>query len=537
MVTLIDSEVGHTQISLDTDTVFKGDNDFTLIYTLDEDTISYGSVKRLMNHGIWRGLFSDGTLRFTSEYKNGLIHGASTHYHKNGEVKSRIEHTLGKRSGTWSSFYDTKEKMSIITWNSLGMPITAEFFSENGALLLSKNYVYDATECAISIKRFYRTGSRLESYTTYISNLELEKLLTENGLEQILDITPHFGLPFSKEGRISGYYYRHFNSGKLWMHLEFDEGKLLEVFTQNTANGSEVDSEFNKGTGTLVHFHHFGDTAAIINYKNGLLHGSIKYFYSRNNTYAKGNIHNGYPSEIWTFYSFSGKTKYTLDYTNDTLVWCLYGPKSNKHREYPVLDGLLTGQGKEFDFYDQTSAQFSFENGLLDGSFTRWLNGNVTRFGSYTAGEQVGDWVTPGLFNPVSHTTRFSDKSVITNSNLLPTFEFNLAPRIEMPKLKLAKEYAVKAYSRELELYSKDQIKTVLLELPDSDDIRGTTFMELSIDENGNLVDLSPIKSPSLKDLTYAKEFIIKDALFSTQYVFGLPNFCKSYVIVEHYRN
>jgi len=294
-------------------------------------------------------------------------------------------------------------------------------------LKIKKIFEYTEDTATISVMSFYENKIEFEKYTFEVSlNLFKEQLI-----ELALDTKPH--LLFNEVGALNGFYARKYNSGKTWINAEFYNGKLLEVLEQNTPSGDPIESWKDGGTGTLIHFHHFTDTAAIVQYSAGYKNGKIKFFHSNNNKYKTGNYTNDQPTGEWSLFSQSGKTRQKLFIEGKDAQWTFYGPKNKKEALFNLRELKLQGAAYRFSFFGDTSAVFHYENGLLDGEFTKFESQAPSRSGKYYKGEQIDDWITHGQFNPVSHTTSFGSKSVISNTDQLLHPTFSYSPKFDIP--------------------------------------------------------------------------------------------------------
>lgn len=507
--------------------------------SIDESHLFSGNVdKNKDKQGEWMFYFLNGNPRISCQYLNDTLVGKCIHYYSNGKIKSELKYKDGVPAGLWKSYYLNSELQGEILWNNSGMPVEIRLYFERERVALVKTLDYSQDEVQINVKSYFENGAKFEAYSIFQKTDEIKKLIDEYGLESLVHFTPHLGIDQIPEGKLSGYYQRWYNNGKEWMNLYFEDGKLLEVISQNMPNGNPVSETYENGFGKVVHFHHYGDTAAVVNYSKGYKNGIVRFFHKRNNTYRTGFFSENNRSGNWTTKSYSGKIKseHLFKDFDGSLDLLIYGPKSHISEKFSIRKGTLEGKAISYDFYGDTAATYSYRNGLLNGTFIRFLNGNTTRYGEYLNGEQTGSWNTKGLFNEVSYTTEFGHKPVICYSEHLPKFNFELKSNIDVPIT--LKETQSEAYSmsEHISLQSKNMFLQSLLQTPDSDLITGTSVFKLKINTLGQMTDLILIKSPSENASLYAADLINEYTLYYPKFTHGFPDASTWYVQIDHLR-
>ncbi len=500
--------------------------------------LAYGLIdSKHQKNGEWKFYFPNGTVRITCTFNKDIVSGKCLHYYDSGQLKSDLRYEKGVPSGLWKSYYPNADLQGEILWNDQQLPSQIRLYFQNDRLAINKLYDYSTNEVELFVKSYYQNGSPFEEYTTYQHTDSLKQLITDSGIGSLVHASPHLGIHSNDQGKLSGFYKRYFNSGKEWIFLEFDNDLLIEVLANNSPDNGSLNFPFNDGNGKVVHFHHYKDTAAIINYQGGHKHGPIKLFHEGNNTHRTGAYIRGIPTGSWISKSYSGKIKNQVNFNEDgSLQWTLYGPKNQKSKIYSLRNNLLNGVAISYDFYGDTTAVFSYTNGILNGRYTSYINKNVLRYGDYDFGEQIGNWYTKGQFNDISHTTTFGKKDVLFSLEHLPMINFRLKGEIDLPlkiKSTTTEPYSI---SNLYSLYNASTYIQFLLTTPDSDDIWGTSHYKALISDTGFLKELNLIKSPSTIDHLTASRLIRSNALFIPFYTYGFPSISDSYLILEHYK-
>jgi len=410
-------------------------------------------------------------------------------------------------------------------------------YFKNGRKAIEKKYTLINHELEIQVSSWYTSGGRFESYNLYALASDYLTQLEEHGIEFIVNSTPHLAISTSNEGVLSGHYRRWYNTGKEWMFLVWDEGKLLEVIVQHTPEGVPIDQKFDEGNGSLIHFHHYQDTAAVLSYKNGLKHGPFKLYYKRNNSYISGTYDHGLLSGGLIKRSFSGFLKEGFLYNQGNLEsYAIYGPKNKLYRKYTVLDGKPHGLAIEYDFYLDTAAVFNFNGGLLHGAFERFINGNSTRKGKYDSGEQTGQWLTSGLFNEVAHITYFNTKNVSSNLPIVPQFNFTYKPMVDIPQMLPRNKTEATSLDENISLFDS-LVLTKELTIPfDHDTVWGSSIHRLNISEMGFLNSQDILKTPSAELSTVSEQYVFNHFLSRPKLVHGFPSKSAMYSQFDYYR-
>lgn len=501
-----------------------------LSYKIGNKTIAEGELTEGLKTGEWDFYYKNGKKRFSTHFIDNKLDGEYNSYYESGEVLCNAHFSEGNPTKKWTSYYKEGSVQGEISWLANHLPSSTILYFENGLIAFDKEFEYEKGKVIINIQSFYENSIPFESYTLEINLEEFESIK----YDLTLSTEPH--LLFSETGSLTSFYERKYNSGKTWISCEFYDGKLLDVFEQNKPDGSSILGWQGEGTGIITHFHHFKDTAARVYYEDGIKHGSLKYFHSNNNTYKTGAYLKGSPANEWTLYSSSGKIRQQYLIEDSVIKWTFFGPKNKKEEEFRLYNGVLEGKGFKFNFFGDTTAYFSYEGGLLQGKFEKHQAGSLLRSGFYLNGEQTGNWLTHGQFNPVSHKTVFGNKQVIYDSQNIPSPEFSFDPKIQLPHTPSFDYKAAETYNFEFFMYSQKQFTQLLFVTPDSDEIWGTTWIGGKINEAGFIEDQTCLKSPSAKMVSISSQLISSFDLFLPSQNCGFPVPFEGYLVLEHYR-
>jgi len=496
-------------------------NEHLIQYTYGSITIAEGKLQNRLKTHKWVYYYKSGAIKSESNFLNDSIHGESNSYFENGDLLCNVHYHHGKPTKIWKSYYQNSRPQGEITWNENHLPNKINLYFKNGLPAFEKTFSYLDSVTTLHIKSYFKTGVLFEEYSLEFSANEFTSLNMKELNSIMFDLTPN--MLFKSYGSMNGFYKRNYANGKTAISCEFYDGKLLELFEQNSPTGTPVTSWNSKGNGTLIQFHNSIDTAAILHYENGLKTGKAKFFHTKNNTYKTGYFKNGIPTKEWFLYSFSGKTRQKYSVNDSLAKWEFYGARSKKAQSFSLIDKKLQGRAFKFNFYGDTV------------DFKKYQSGAPLRSGEYFYGEQIGIWNTHGQFNPVTHSTYFLDKTVIYNSECLPELEFSFTPKFEFIPTYAFVSRACESYDLEITVYEENLFSQILLSTPDSDDIYGTTWLKTRVSEMGSINSILLIKSPSIKHFDSSVDLLLASSLFSPKIACGFPVSSEIYIILDHY--
>jgi len=294
--------------------------------------------------GISIDLFENKTKQQEINWKDGLLHGLKTEYFPGGRViRSTMNFYEGKRNGYFV------------------------YYHENTKVKLEGKYLFDQLDS--TIKCYYETGN-LKYVHNYNNGVRVGESLSyfKNGnLEQKTNLKnekPH-GL----------------------MQTFYEAGNIRQV-----ANYNEGVSE-----GQFIRYHLTGLMAEESYYKNGYLDSVSRYWDNVFGTMLKEEYYKlGKKDGTWITFNEGGDTLTVYNYKNDLL-----NGHFKKYYSGVVEQGdKMNGKNEKFDrsksskVYVRVLDEYgTYVDGKLDGEFKTGLYNREARAeGTYSMGIMVGEW-------------------------------------------------------------------------------------------------------------------------------------------------
>lgn len=151
-------------------------------YTNKDEKLESGTIKNDVLHGLYQYFYTNGTVNYEGEYKNGKPIGIWNEFYSNGNKKTQY-----KVSGESENDY---QKTIISAWDSLGSPLVIEgkgrIIRKVENLLVHEDYEYgllnnetkgyDNSKTLIFTERY--KGGRLINGYNHISNTEYFSIYT-----------------------------------------------------------------------------------------------------------------------------------------------------------------------------------------------------------------------------------------------------------------------------------------------------------------------------------------------------------------------
>lgn len=287
--------------------------------------------------------FDNNTLMQEINWVNGILEGPKTEYFMGGLVRAVINFKAGKRQGPFV------------------------YYHENGKVKLRGNYYEDALDSTVNA--FFENGNPkyIHNYDKGVMVGELVTFYKNGNVEQKTQL---------KNEKPHGVMLTYYEAGNLRMQTTYNEGVREGQFIRYHLTGLIAEESYYKngfqdsvskywdnvfGTllkeeyykmgkkeGCWITYNEAGDTLTVYNYKNDLLNGPYKIYYS-------GVIDNGDPK--------NGKKKQ-------------YDPKKSDKQYVRALD--------EYGFY---------ADGKKDSVFVTGLYNKANHVeGHFSKGVMVGEW-------------------------------------------------------------------------------------------------------------------------------------------------
>ena len=111
---------------------------------------SFDNTKRNFSY------YSDGSIEYESEYKNGILHGVTKYWDESGNLISESIYSNGKLHGLWLSYFSGNIVKSKVGYRYGQKHGKEEFFYDNGQL--QSRTEYDAGEIVFETIRWTKAG-------------------------------------------------------------------------------------------------------------------------------------------------------------------------------------------------------------------------------------------------------------------------------------------------------------------------------------------------------------------------------------------
>ncbi|HTN46704.1 MAG TPA: hypothetical protein VL098_10195 [Flavipsychrobacter sp.] len=307
--------------------------------------------------GPWRYYYSNGVLRLTETYKNGVIQGDARDYRNNGFLRE------------------------VRKYNNSGEQTEEQEYTYNGVL---DNITIIKSDKEREVTSYHIDGHKqmtLKVMNGSVMNGKYQSYYSNGALEKEIEIL---------DGKLNGEYKEYYDNGNTKVYGTFRKGERDGVYTTYYENGereSELKYKLGKADGERISYNERGQAIQKTSFKNGKHDGmdiqlsDEKEFYSieYENDKAIG----------YTFKPLDGKE--IKDASKKLALLKTYYPNGNVKSVLPLKDGLLNGRGK---FYFSTGALrevVDFENDLRHGVATEYhKNGKLYLVSEYVKGERTG---------------------------------------------------------------------------------------------------------------------------------------------------
>lgn len=165
--------------------------------------------------------YSSGSKAANGSYKDDILHGNYTVYFKTGEVARSFNLVRDRLQGVMTYFYKTGEKKVELNYiNGVKSGEYTEYY-KNGAIKTKMHYVNDTLQGEVIQ---YYSGGQIQA-----------EGVCENG-----------------KYKSWKYYYE---SGQLWVHREYKDGKIYNIKELYDSSGVPLDSgTLKNGTGTVKYY-------------------------------------------------------------------------------------------------------------------------------------------------------------------------------------------------------------------------------------------------------------------------------------------
>jgi antitoxin component YwqK of YwqJK toxin-antitoxin module len=334
----------------------------------------YDNGKRI---GKWTRYFQTGETMIVGFYQNGVPSGTWKRFDKSGEEVASFSFENGTPSGHWHGTYFNGNNAIDMVYGSRGFLTQAVlyYFNERPGYLLDQEMRGKDT---LSYRSLYFKNQTIEEYKE------------------------------TKNTQLNGRLIKYHPTGARWEEYEYKENRLKEVVAMRAQTGQPlVVGSFEEGTGRINSYYPNGMIYKRQEYKDGVPHGFVTYEQSGREL-GYGEYKNGKRTGKWVFRNALEFPEIELEYDNNTgdTVQVVRRISANMHEaeKGTLVNGVRHGEWYQTNIMKDTTEIATFNNGLLDGSFTKFtLNiGNVEALGAYFGGTRSGIWE---IYNPFNQQT------------------------------------------------------------------------------------------------------------------------------------
>ncbi|WP_276134293.1 tetratricopeptide repeat protein [Polluticoccus soli] len=309
--------------------------------------------------GLWRYYYSNGILRLTETYKNGVIQGEAHEYRNNGflsevrkynnsgELTEEQEYTYNGILDNTTIIQPDKEN-EVIAYHLDGRKQTT-LKVKNGSLVDGK------------YKWFYSNGS-------------LEKEM------EILD------------GKTSGEYKEYYDNGRLKEHGIYRKGDRDGLYTTYYENGkkeSELNYKSGEGDGEQISYNERGQVISKTAFKGGKRNGKDIRLSDEREYYIID-----YKNDVPIGYTFKGPDGREIKEASKNLSSLkVYYANGNLKADLPLKEGMVNGQAKYYFNTGSLREVVNFEDDIRDGTAKEYYkNGKLYMVSEYVKGEHTGSY-------------------------------------------------------------------------------------------------------------------------------------------------
>jgi antitoxin component YwqK of YwqJK toxin-antitoxin module len=315
---------------------------YTFGYFKNADSVEIGYLKSqelyLNNkkNGLSDYFFTNGTVRLSVNYVQGIKHGIAREYNREGRLISVIDYRNGKAIDVERiNRYEDSVKVGV--WKE---------FYPNGKIKRKMNYTNG--ELNGMVKEYDLSGELITAHRYEQGMLKDTSITLENEIdivEEFYNVKDTAGNPIIKK---SGGYIE----GKpVGVHRTFDSLGRVNSSRLYDSNGNLIGEGIVNVEGDRVgswkYYYEDGIIKSEGEYKNNRRVGVWKYYYHNGNIEQKGNFLHGVPHGQWIWYYETGNVK---------------------REEYYRL-GKEDGESVEYDEYGEITAKGNYIEGLKEGKW------------------------------------------------------------------------------------------------------------------------------------------------------------------------
>lgn len=349
--------------------------------------------------GIEKYFFQNNTLMAEGKLKNGLPNGKWKYYGRDSNLIAEVTYKMGLKIGKMKEYTLLKEKTvteylpengeKIMYYNSSSRLKTIEIKKKNKEKLRCYTYksynfkgktqenrtqLYDfkIADAFLGNYEMHTLSGKLVEKGKYDRGAKVGKWLELNDKDSSLIVKIYPKLPKQKQNFVW-----YFPDRKKKMEGDLSNGLKQNIWIEYKQNGDTLSFgkyENSKEVGLWKYFDEKNTRLnRIVNFKNGILHGSYVSFYNENGKiYDEGNYLDGNQVGLWKAHFLDGSIARIENYNSI----------GERHGTYIIY----FKSGKIQSISD-------FENGNRIGKYVEYFdNGNVRESGIYVNDFKLGDW-------------------------------------------------------------------------------------------------------------------------------------------------
>ncbi|MCQ2284667.1 MAG: tetratricopeptide repeat protein [Bacteroidales bacterium] len=311
-----------------------------------------------------QAFYSNGNLKLDAWYCNGLIYIVKN-YNPNGELIASDTFHFGK--GTIKQYYGNG---SIYNKTDLlgGLQNNYQYFYDfNNNLVDSIRIINNKADG--SVKSNFSTGEisyeygkvldyqeGIEKSYDYMGKLYAECLYVNNCTEGIRKVYTFDGKLYREQNYVNderdGKSLCYAPDGKAILYVyEYEDGELVSYsYSQKDGSMSKAQLMTNEPLQITAYYPN-GKVGAVVNYKNGLLDGSLTYYYPNGQAYETSEYKNGkILGEEITYYP-NGKIYSKINYRNSAYdgITQYFFENGQLAKEIFYTNGMANGEFKQYD--------------------------------------------------------------------------------------------------------------------------------------------------------------------------------------------
>ncbi len=289
----------------------------------------------------------------------------------------------GKKTGTWTTWYDNGRKRSAEMYKAGGYTGVSTFYNKSGTL--NSDYTFNSTGKQTE-ERAYSIGGILTTVTTIKGEDKYINGYHPNGQKEYAIITRDKNIR-------DGHYQYFFDNGNVSNDFTISDGERNGISKEYYRNGrlkEEAVYKSGKRDGKYVNYHANGKMHYNTSYRNDKLDGPYEEWTDLGKLDEKGAYSRGNKTGTDSMYATDGRVYSTLSYDDNELVGYSFRDEEGKlinaaakrKQDEPVTGYYPNGNKR---------SELTYKNGKTDGIVKYYYpTGSLRRTVTYKEGKQDG---------------------------------------------------------------------------------------------------------------------------------------------------